>query len=227
MTCISKIRGLKGNFMNGADSTALFCIIDGVCLDWGRIICGAIGAVIGGIIVGLFNYFMGIKRKKAELVLENDNRDKQKRDDFFDKVRNLYYDFCSNARNAWFSANKSNAISEIEDYLKSFFDLKRMLEPCPRYINDDDSNELYKCVSLMDCYIVYLKYANVYRTNMDNYQQWCAAYPDLPYNSQAFISLARNNQYNIDHFDDMATKAENVKRALFYMKNRIDELGKI
>lgn len=62
---------------------------------------------------------------------------------------------------------------------------------------------------------------------MDNYQQWCAAYPDLPYNSQAFISLARNNQYNIDHFDDMATKAENVKRALFNMKNRIDELGKI
>ncbi|MBO4373111.1 MAG: hypothetical protein J5826_09285, partial [Bacteroidales bacterium] len=92
--------------MNGADSTALFCIIDGVCLDWGRIICGAIGAVIGGIIVGLFNYCMGIKRKKAELVLENDNRDKQKRDDFFDKVRNLYYDFCNNAQNAWFSANK-------------------------------------------------------------------------------------------------------------------------
>ena len=197
--------------MNVADSTALFCITDGICLDWGKIICTVIGIIIGGI----FNHFLELWRQDRKMKIEDENKKKWLKNDFFEKARQYFAGYANNMINASIIANTPNQNQDIESTLSDFASFRGLVSPCPFYVNDAERQELFKCVDLMDAYMYNLKCVNYYKGELDKFQQWeNASQGTVPVNSPQYQHASYVNQLNIDKFDESSRNAENVRQII-------------
>lgn len=190
------------------DSTAaVFCITDTFCLNISHIVC----TVIGGILVGIFNHFIGLRKKKKELDLEDENKIKWLRETYFTNAKKYFYDFASNMTSAWSMANMPNQSQNIENKLNSFFNFKNLITPYPSYIKEDEAKELFKCAHLMDAYILNLKYMSNYSGDLEAYQRWEALNPQVSVGSPLFQHWSNWNQANIDKFAAVSGLAQRVQ----------------
>ena len=216
LSCISKHKGgVTGKGMNGVDSTAFFCIMDGICFDKGRIICGIVGVILGA----LFKHFLELWRQDRKMKKEDENRKKWLRNDYFEKARQYFFGYADNMTEASIIANMPNQNQNIENKLNDFVEFRRLVTPCPFYINDDEKKELFKYADLMDCYMYKLKQVSYYKELLDKFQQWENANQyTISVNSPQYQHESYKNQLNIDAFNKAANEAENIKQIIFSIR---------
>lgn len=197
------------------DSTAVLCIADSFCLNISHIVC----TVIGGILVGIFNHFMGLHKKKKELDLEDANKIKWLRNTYFTNAKKYFYDFASNMTQASITANMPNQNQNIEEKLSAFFEFKKMIMPYPSYIKEDEAKELFEYAHLMDAYILNLKYMSGYSGDLDAFQRWDASNPQVDVMSPMYQHWSSWNQANIDKFTAVSNLAQKIKQDIIAIQN--------
>lgn len=197
------------------DSTAVLCISDSFCLNISHIVC----TVIGGILVGIFNHFMGLHKKKKELDLEDANKIKWLRNTFFTNAKKYFYDFASNMTQASITANMPNQNQNIEEKLNAFFKFKEMIMPYPSYIKEDEAKELFEYAHLMDAYILNLKYMSGYSGDLDAFQRWNASNPQVDVMSPMYQHWSSWNQANIDKFTAVSNLAQKIEQKIIAIQN--------
>lgn len=197
------------------DSTAILCITDSFCLNISHIVC----TVIGGILVGVFNHLMGLRKKKKELELEDENKIKWLRNTYFTNAKKYFYDFASNMTQAFLMANMPDQNQNIEDKLNAFIQFKELIEPYPSYIKEDEAKELFKYARLMDAYILNLKYISGYNGDFDAYQRWSALNPQANTNSPLYQHWSDWNLANINKCDAVTKLAQRIEQDIIAIQN--------
>ncbi len=197
--------------MGAADSSAVFCITNGLCLDWGRIIFGVISFILGA----FFKHFLEMWRQKKKMKMEDEQKYKWLRNDFFEKARQPFYNFLNKMQNAYIIANMPNQNNNIENELNAYAEYHGVVSPCPFYIKDSERSKLFEYADLMSDYMYNLKLISYYRGELDKFQQWESANQDvIPVHSPQYQHASYNNQLNINAFDNVSRKAETIKQKL-------------